>query len=210
MNEVGGRKVVLLDNYDSFTYNIKQYLEELGAGVVIFKNDEISLEELRELEFSHLVISPGPGHPDNEEDFGVCKGAVKWFADKKKILGICLGHQGIASIYGGKVVKAPEVMHGIRSMVKLIPFGDDDKNEGSGGNGLFTGIPSKFEVMRYHSLLVEKESFPEEFRITAVTTDKELIMAYEHKELDVYGVQFHPESIGTPFGKKMLENFLKM
>lgn len=191
------KKVVLLDNYDSFTYNIFQYLSELGATVLVFKNDEIGLEELKELDFSHLVISPGPGNPTNEKDFGVCTEAIKYFFDKKPILGVCLGHQGIAAIYGGIVTKAPEIMHGVRStLVKTGP------------SRLFENVEEEFEVMRYHSLIVEEKGFPTCFKITSRTKDKGLIMAFEHKELSVFGVQFHPESIGTGVGKIVLENFL--
>lgn len=191
------KKVVLLDNYDSFTYNISQYLSELGATVLVFKNDEITLEGLKDLDFSHLVISPGPGNPTVLEDFGVCTEAIKFFFDKKPILGVCLGHQGIAAVYGATVTKAPEIMHGVRSVLNK-----------TGDSRLFNRVEDEFEVMRYHSLIVEENGFPDIFRITARTKDKGLIMGYEHKELPVFGVQFHPESIGTEVGKIVLENFL--
>jgi anthranilate synthase component II len=194
---MNAKKVVLLDNYDSFTYNIVQYLNELGANVLVFKNDEISLEELRDLDFTHLVISPGPGNPTTQTDFGICTEAIKFYYEKKPILGVCLGHQGIIAICGGEVTKAPEVMHGVRSILVKVVESD-----------LFKGVENEFEAMRYHSLIVSVNSFPSEFKITVKTKDKGLIMAYEHKKLPIYGVQFHPESIGTDSGKMILENFL--
>jgi anthranilate synthase component 2 len=194
---INSKTVVLLDNYDSFTYNILQYLGELGAKVLAFKNDEISLDELKKINFSHLVISPGPGNPTFAKDFGVCSDAIKYFFDKKPILGVCLGHQGIVALYGGSVKKASEIMHGVRStLVKSAP------------SCLFENVEDEFEVMRYHSLIVEDDRFPDIFRVTARTKDKGLIMAFEHKNLPVFGVQFHPESIGTLHGKLILENFL--
>lgn len=192
------QKVVLIDNYDSFTYNIYQYFCSLGAKVLVFKNDEIDLAGLQKLDFSHLVISPGPGNPIVNADFGVCKEAIEYFFDKKPIFGICLGHQGIAAVYGGQVEKAPEVMHGVRSKVRQLR-----------PSRLFKGIALEFEVMRYHSLIVVKNSLPEMFVETVETIDKGLIMAYEHKNLPIFGVQFHPESIGTPDGLQICKNFLE-
>jgi anthranilate synthase/aminodeoxychorismate synthase-like glutamine amidotransferase len=191
--------VLLLDNYDSFTYNLVQYFSELGAIVKVFKNDEVSLSDLQQMEFTHLVISPGPGSPEVASDFGVCTEAIEFYFDKIPVLGVCLGHQGIASIYGAKIVKAPEVLHGVRS--KICKTFDSK---------LLKGLHSEFEVMRYHSLIVESESLPENFRVIAKSLDKELIMAYEHTELPVYGVQFHPESIGTTDGHTILSNFLNV
>jgi anthranilate synthase/aminodeoxychorismate synthase-like glutamine amidotransferase len=193
------QKVVLIDNYDSFTYNILQYLSSLGAKVLVFKNDEITLNELQEIEFSHLVISPGPGNPNVEADFGVCRDAIKFFFDKKPILGVCLGHQGIAAVYGANIENAPEIMHGMRS--KVIKVKDSI---------LFKGIKDEFEVMRYHSLIVVEKSLSDMFVVTVKTQDKGLVMAFEHKSLPVFGIQFHPESIGTLDGMKILENFLSV
>jgi anthranilate synthase/aminodeoxychorismate synthase-like glutamine amidotransferase len=193
------KRVVLLDNFDSFTYNIFQYLSLLGAKVLVFKNNEIDLKALKKLDFSHLVISPGPGSPINDSDFGVCKDAINYFYNKKPILGVCLGHQGIAAQFGAKVIHSPEVLHGTRSLVKKI-----------GNSKLFEGIAGEFEVMRYHSLIVEKHTLPKDFIPTAETVDQGLLMAFEHKKLPVFGIQFHPESIGTPDGMNILRNFLSI
>ncbi len=193
------KKVVLLDNYDSFTYNIFQYFSLLGAKVLVFKNDEIDLKALKKLDFTHLVISPGPGNPTKDSDFGVCKDAINYFFRRKPILGVCLGHQGIAAQFGAKVIHAPEVLHGVRSLVKQI-----------GNSKLFKDVPTEFDVMRYHSLIVEKSTLPKDFTVTAETLDQGLLMAFEHKKLPVFGIQFHPESIGTPDGLKILQNFLQL
>jgi anthranilate synthase/aminodeoxychorismate synthase-like glutamine amidotransferase len=194
-------KVILIDNYDSFTYNILQCLTNLGAQVLVFKNDEIDLPGLIDQDFSHLVISPGPGDPTVAEDFGICTEAIKYFAGKLPILGVCLGHQGIAAIYGGKVIKAPTPVHGMREVIRQTEFGLKSK--------LFRNLPKEFEVMRYHSLVVDRKSFPADFKITAETIDYKLIMAFEHVDLPIYGVQFHPESIGSPLGEKILQNFIE-
>lgn len=193
------KKVVLLDNYDSFTYNIFQYFSLLGAKVLVFKNDEIDLKALKKLDFTHLVISPGPGNPTKDSDFGVCKDAINYFYRRKPILGVCLGHQGIAAQFGAKVIHAPEVLHGVRSLVKQI-----------GNSKLFKDVLTEFDVMRYHSLIVEKSTLPKDFTVTAETLDQGLLMAFEHKKLPVFGIQFHPESIGTPDGLKILQNFLEL
>ena len=191
------QKIILIDNYDSFTYNIFQYLTELGARVLVFKNDEVSLEQLKQMEFSHLVISPGPGNPSNPKDFGVCSEAIKFFYKKIPVLGVCLGHQGIAHLFGAKVVNCQEVLHGTRSQLEILH-----------PSKLYKDVPKKFEVMRYHSLIVE--DLPVDFVVTAVTSDKGLIMSFEHKKYNLFGIQYHPESIGTPFGMKILENFMNV
>lgn len=185
-------KVLLIDNYDSFTYNLYQFLCELKADVKVVKNDEVDMDWIMEFDPSHIVISPGPGNPDVPEDFGVCKQVILEF--EGPILGVCLGLQGIASAFGGKVVNAPEIKHGMRSNVNI------DSN-----SILFKELPERIEVMRYHSLMVE--DLPPELIVTA-KSDSSVIMAFEHKSKPIFGVQFHPESIGTPDGKKILSNFL--
>jgi anthranilate synthase/aminodeoxychorismate synthase-like glutamine amidotransferase len=194
------KKVVLIDNYDSFTYNLYQYLLEMGAEVEVFKNDEVSIEDLKLMDFSHLVISPGPGNPTIEPDFGISKAAVLEFYKSKPVLGVCLGHQGIAAIFGGKVIHAPEVFHGRRSEIKFTEF----------ESPIYKGLPKTFEVMRYHSLIVESGSLPADFEVTAITQDKGLIMSFQHKKYLLFGIQYHPESIGTLHGFKILQNFINL
>jgi anthranilate synthase/phosphoribosyltransferase len=184
--------LALIDNYDSFTYNLVQYLGELGADIRVFRNDQISLDELIALKPDHLVISPGPGEP--LKDDGISSGAVKHFTGKIPVLGVCLGHQCLGAIYGGKVERAPRLMHGKTSPVN------------HNGQGIFKDIPSPFEGMRYHSLVVY-EPVPAELEVVATTAEGE-IMALKHREHPTYGVQFHPESILTEHGKKLLKNFL--
>jgi len=184
--------LALIDNYDSFTYNLVQYLGELGADIKVFRNDQISLDELIALKPDHLVISPGPGEP--LKDDGISSGAVKHFTGKIPVLGVCLGHQCLGAIYGGRVERAPRLMHGKTSPVN------------HNGQGIFKDIPSPFEGMRYHSLVVY-EPVPAELEVIATTAEGE-IMALKHREHPTYGVQFHPESILTEHGKKLLKNFL--
>ncbi len=185
-------KTLLLDNYDSFTYNLFQYLGELDANPVVFKNDEVSLDEISEGDYSHIVISPGPGRPDKKSDFGVCGEVI----DKVElpILGVCLGMQGLVTQMGGNVVRAPEIIHGMTSEIEII---SESK--------LFSGIDSGFEAMRYHSLMVE-EPLPSGLVVTARSGD--VVMALEHESKPLFGVQFHPESIGTEVGHDILRNFL--
>ncbi len=191
-------KIVMLDNYDSFTYNIVQYLGELGAEVLTYRNDEIDIAGIEALSPSHLVVSPGPCTPN---EAGLSLDAIRHFAGKLPILGVCLGHQAIGQVYGGRVVRAPEVMHGKTSAVAHL------------GQGVFDGLDNPLEVTRYHSLVVEKNSLPECLEITAWTTDDDvtpgLVMGLRHRELDIEGVQFHPESILTRQGHELLANFLK-
>lgn len=184
--------IVVIDNYDSFTYNIVQYLGELGAEVRVFRNDQVSLAELERLAPSHLVISPGPGRP--ESDAGISNDAIRRFHGQIPILGVCLGHQCIAHVFGGKVGPAPRLMHG--KVSRIIHY----------GGPLFAGVPTSFEATRYHSLIVE-EPLPAELRVTARSEEGE-IMAIQHVERPTFGVQFHPESILTPAGKRILCNFL--
>ncbi|MCE9546019.1 MAG: aminodeoxychorismate/anthranilate synthase component II [Planctomycetia bacterium] len=189
-------KTVILDNYDSFTYNLYQYVGELDEAPLVFRNDKISLAELRALEPDRIVISPGPGSPDDPAYFGVCREAILEFGPTTPILGVCLGHQGIVHAFGGQIVRAREVMHGKTSYIT-----HDER-------GLFAGLPRRFEVMRYHSLIVDPATLPACLRVTAKTADG-VIMAVEHREHQIFGVQFHPESIGTTVGKQLLENFLR-
>ena len=183
--------ILVIDNYDSFTYNLAQYLGELDRKVTVVRNDEITLSEIERLRPSHILISPGPGEPD---DAGVSLQVIERFHQTTPILGVCLGHQCIGQAYGGQVIRAPRLMHGKTSMVyhKEQP--------------LFTGVPSPFEATRYHSLSVE-EPLPDVLEATAFTDQGE-IMALRHREYPVVGVQFHPESILTHFGPRILQNFL--
>ena len=191
-------RVLMIDNYDSFTYNIVQYLQELGAEVLVHRNDQISLAQIEQIAPDRLMISPGPCTPN---EAGISMAAIEHFAGKLPILGVCLGHQSLGQVFGGKVVRARQVMHG-----KTSPIYHE-------GKGVFTGLPSPFTATRYHSLVVEKESLPDCFEITAWTQledgSMDEIMGLRHKTLDVEGVQFHPESILTEHGHAMLDNFLK-
>jgi anthranilate synthase component 2 len=190
--------LVMIDNYDSFTYNVVQYLCELKAEVRVFRNDEISVAEIAALNPERLVVSPGPCTPN---EAGISMEAIRFFAGKIPVLGVCLGHQSIGQVFGGKVVRARQVMHG-----KLSPICHS-------GKGVFAGLPSPFQATRYHSLVIEKASFPSCLEITAwtETPDGQVdeIMGVRHRELAVEGVQFHPESILTEHGHALLDNFLK-
>ena len=188
--------VLVIDNYDSFTYNLVQYLGELKQDVIVHRNDVITLEEIKKLNPAHIVISPGPGRPD---DAGISKELIKEFAGKISILGVCLGHQCIGEVYGGKVINAPELMHGKTSEIF-------HKNE-----SIFHEIPSPFTATRYHSLIVALKSLQNTpLKVTAQTKDG-LVMALEHKDFkNLIGVQFHPESILTQHGRKILSNFLNL
>jgi len=185
--------VLLIDNYDSFTYNLVQYLSELGAGVEVRRNDGIGLDEIERMRPERIVISPGPKTP---RQAGVCLGLIERFSGRLPILGVCLGHQAIGEAFGGKVVRAPELMHG-----KISPISHD-------GKGVFAGLPNPFPATRYHSLIVDRESLPECLDVSA-TSPSGLIMGLRHRELKVEGVQFHPESIMTSAGKELLANFLR-
>ena len=185
-------KVLVIDNYDSFVYNLVQYLGELDAEPLVKRHDAITINEVEEMSPHALLISPGPGNP---KQAGISVDLIKWAAGKIPVLGICLGHQCIGEAWGGKIVHAPQVMHGKTSLIS------------HNASGLFKGIESPFNATRYHSLMVDPESFPEELEITAKTDDG-LIMGVKHKEFEVHGLQFHPESILTSYGHKLIENFL--
>jgi anthranilate synthase component 2 len=190
--------LLMIDNYDSFTYNLVQYFGELGAEVRVFRNDQITIAEIEALAPQHLVISPGPCTPN---EAGISIEAIRYFAGKVPILGVCLGHQSIGQAYGGKIVHAKQIMHGKTSLVRHKDA------------GVFKGLANPFEATRYHSLVIERESLPDCLEITAwtETADGEMdeIMGVRHKELAVEGVQFHPESILTQHGHDMLKNFLE-
>ena len=188
------KKVLLIDNYDSFTFNLAQYLGELGCELAVVRNDRITLDEARRRDFSHLVISPGPGNPTQS---GVCNALIGDFTGKKPILGVCLGHQCIGHVFGGTVNRADRMMHGKTSKI----YHD--------GKGVFRGIPNPFEATRYHSLVVREEGLPACLEISAHTSEGE-IMGLRHREHRVEGVQFHPESVMTKPGKALLQNFLEL
>lgn len=186
-------KLLMVDNYDSFTYNIVQYFGELGADIEVFRNDEIDLEGIAQRKPDRLVISPGPCSP---AEAGISVAAIQHFAGKLPILGVCLGHQSIGAALGGKIVRAQELMHGKTSVIQTTQ------------QGVFRNLPEKFTVNRYHSLAIERASCPTDLEITAWTDDGE-IMGVRHKSLAIEGVQFHPESILTEHGHAMLKNFLE-
>ena len=185
-------KLLMVDNYDSFTFNIVQYFGELGAEVEVFRNDEITLEGIAARKPDRLVISPGPCSP---AEAGISVAAIQHFAGKLPILGVCLGHQSIGAAFGGKIIRAQALMHGKTSVITTTQ------------EGVFAGLPEKFTVNRYHSLAIERASCPACLKVTAWTVDGE-IMGVRHTELDIQGVQFHPESILTQHGHAMLKNFL--
>ena len=193
--------ILIVDNYDSFTFNLYQMIQvQTDKKVVVKRNDAISLEEVSAMAPSAIVLSPGPGHPRNKADFGVCADVVKHAAILKcPILGVCLGHQGIAHHLGGVVERAPQILHGKTSTIDVVSE-----------TPLFEGIPRNFKAMRYHSLVVSKEKLPSCLKVVASERNGNLIMALQHAELPMFGVQFHPESIGTPEGKVILRNFLSL
>lgn len=185
-------RVLVIDNYDSFVYNLVQYLGELGAVPVVYRHDSVSLEQIERLEPDAVLISPGPGRP---ADAGLSNEVIRTFGTRCPVLGVCLGHQCIGEVYGAAVVRAAEVMHGKTSLIHHR------------GVGVFAGLPDPFEATRYHSLVVDRDSVPAELEITAETDDG-VVMGLRHRELPVEGVQFHPESILTAGGHRLLENFL--
>ena len=186
--------ILMIDNYDSFTYNLAQYLGELGEELKVVRNDKITIAEIEKLAPKRIVISPGPGTP---ADAGISKDVIKHFAGKLPILGVCLGEQSIAEVFGGKVIRADKLMHGKTSEIE------------HDGKTIFRDLPNPFTATRYHSLIVEKKSLPDCFAISAWTADHE-IMGIRHKEYKLEGVHFHPESILTEAGKKLLQNFLSL
>jgi anthranilate synthase component II len=185
--------LLMIDNYDSFTFNLVQYFCELGQDVRVFRNDEITLAGIAELRPDRLVLSPGPCSP---AEAGICVDAIRHFAGKLPLLGVCLGHQAIGAALGGKVVRARAQMHGKASTIS------------TDGQGVFHGLPAQFSVIRYHSLAIERDSLPQELLVTATSEDGE-IMGVRHRELPLEGVQFHPESIRSEHGHAMLKNFLE-
>jgi anthranilate synthase/aminodeoxychorismate synthase-like glutamine amidotransferase len=186
--------ILVIDNYDSFTYNLVQYLGEMGADVEVFRNDVISVPQMLKLDPERLLLSPGPGHPSSA---GITLDAIRAFAGKIPILGVCLGHQAIGEAYGGKVVRAPYLMHG-----KTGEVCHDSQT-------IYRGLPYRFRATRYHSLVVEQEGLPEELEVSATSPDG-IVMGLRHKKYKIEGVQFHPESVMTEYGKQLLENFLKL
>lgn len=185
--------IVLIDNYDSFTYNVAQAFGLLGAEVEVYRNDALTVEQLEAMQPSHIIISPGPGDPD---DGGISLETLTRLGPRIPIFGVCLGHQCIGQAFGGKVIRAPRLMHGKTSMIYHQ------------NSPLFTGVPSPFEATRYHSLIVEEDSLPKCLKVTAFTDQGE-IMALRHTEYPIVGVQFHPESILTTFGPRLMQNFLE-
>ncbi len=184
----------MIDNYDSFTYNLVQYLGELGEDIKVFRNDKVVIEDIERLKPESIVISPGPCTPN---EAGVSIEVIKHFAGKIPILGVCLGHQAIGAAFGGDIIRAPRLMHGKTSMIH------------HDGKTIFAGLPNPFEATRYHSLIIKKETLPDCLEISA-WTDRDEIMGVRHKKYIVEGVQFHPESILTKVGKELLKNFLKL
>ena len=186
--------ILLIDNYDSFTYNLYQYLGELGEEVKVVRNDELTVEDIQKLNPASIVLSPGPGRPENA---GIMIEVIQKLHQQFSILGICLGHQGIGSAFGAKVVRAENIMHGKTSYLADV-----------NNDPLFAGLISPIEVMRYHSLVIQKDTLPRNFEVLAVSHDDQEIMAIKHKHYPVYGFQFHPESVGTDTGKQLLANFI--
>jgi len=190
--------ILLIDNYDSFTYNLVHYVEELDFDVEIYRNDKISLNKIKRLNPKKIIISPGPCTPN---EAGISINLIKKFYKDIPILGVCLGHQAIAQAFGAKIVKAKKIMHGKVSMMSNL------------GSQIFSGIPKKFNATRYHSLVIQNNTLPNDFKIISDTIDngKKVIMGIEHNQYPCFGVQFHPESIATnPFGKKIIKNYLKL
>ena len=190
-----GARIVVIDNYDSFVYNLVQYLGELGAEPIVHRHDAVTVDEVEALNPDGVLISPGPGTPD---DAGISNALIQRLAGRTPVLGVCLGHQCIGQVYGGNVVRAPRVMHGKTSLVS------------HDGAGVLAGLPSPFEATRYHSLVVDRDTFPAALEITAQAEDDGTVMALRHREYAIEGVQFHPESIMTKVGHDLLRNFLAM
>jgi anthranilate synthase component 2 len=190
-------KVLIIDNYDSFVYNLAQYIGELGAETIVRRNDEITLKQIREIKPERIVLSPGPGNPKDKRSFGVCKEILQHMSCEVPTLGVCLGHQGIISTFGGKVVSAKRLMHGKTS--RII----------HDGKGIFQGVQNPFIATRYHSLVGEMSSIPECLEVTAVSVDDGEVMSVRHVEYPIQGVQFHPESVLCEDGKLMIKNFLE-
>ena len=191
-------KFLIIDNYDSFVYNLAQILGELGVESDVIRNDKITIEQIKEKNYGAIIISPGPGTPEERKYFGICNDVITKLGAKKPILGVCLGHQGIIQCFGGKVVNAEKVRHGKTSPIKHFK------------DSIFDGVKNPFRATRYHSLVGDKTIIPDTLKITAIAEDDGEVMAVSHKKFLIEGVQFHPESIMTPEGKKILSNFIKM
>jgi len=191
-------KFLIIDNYDSFVYNLAQILGELGVESDVIRNDKITIEQIKEKNYDAIIISPGPGTPEERKYFGICNDVITKLGAKTPILGVCLGHQGIIQCFGGKVVNAEKVRHGKTSPIKHFK------------DSIFDGIKNPFRATRYHSLVGDKTIIPDTLKITAIAEDDGEVMAVSHKKFLIEGVQFHPESIMTPEGKKILSNFVKM
>lgn len=189
-------KTLIIDNYDSFTYNLYQFIGELGGSPMVVRNDQLTLEDVKKDQFTHVVISPGPGDPSDPAYFGICKDVILTFGKDIPILGVCLGHQGIIYAFGGKIIRAQRIKHGKTSVI--------NHNQ----KGIFKNVKNPIVGMRYHSLIGEKISMPAVLEVTAISSDDRAIMGIAHKKFPVFGVQFHPESIATEEGKRILVNFL--
>lgn len=195
---MSSKRVVILDNYDSFVFNLYQAVGEIvGTPPQVFRNDAVQVSEIAALEPTHIIVSPGPGDPTQLKHFGACSDTITELGPKTPLLGVCLGHQGIASAYGGEVVRGAMPTHGKTSLIV------------HDGEGVFKGVSSPIEAMRYHSLVVSEESLPLELSVTATTPDG-VVMGLRHRTHPIHGVQFHPESIGTPAGRQIIANFLAM
>jgi len=191
-------KTLIIDNYDSFTFNLYQYVTELGGQPEVITNDSVTLQEIINRKYTNIIISPGPGSVENPKDFGICLKIIQEIGKTTPILGVCLGHQGIAYAFGAKIAPSPQIMHGKTSLIS------HDKSL------IYQGIPTNFKAMRYHSLCVSKENFPPSLKITAICPADETIMSLEHGKFPIYGIQFHPESFQTPHGKQIIKNFLNI
>jgi len=187
--------ILVIDNYDSFTYNLVQYLGELGADLKVYRNDKITIDEIKKLKPAKIVISPGPGEP---KDAGISEKVISTFGQHTPILGVCLGLQAIGEVFGGRIVGAKNLMHGKTSLIY------------HNGKGIFKALPNPFEATRYHSLIVERKSLPRCLEITAETKEDKEIMGLKHNKYPIYGVQFHPESILTAKGMELLKNFIEL
>ena len=188
--------ILMIDNYDSFTYNIVQYCEQLGANLKVIRNDELSIEEIKALNPQKIIISPGPATPN---DAGICLDVIKEFSDTTPLFGICLGHQAIAQVFGGEVIRAPKMMHGKTSQIKVIKE-----------DTLFDKLPKEFTQTRYHSLTVNKNNLPDIIEVTSKSLDDDEIMSLKIKNKNIFGVQFHPESIMSEHGHEIINNFLQL
>ncbi len=188
--------ILMIDNYDSFTYNIVQYCLELGADLKVIRNDELTVDQIKELNPQKIIISPGPATPN---DAGICLEVIEKFANTTPILGICLGHQSIAQAFGGEVIRAPKMMHGKTSQIEVL-----------GNDILFDNLPKEMTQTRYHSLTVNKKNLPSDILVTSKSLDDDEIMSLKIKDKDIYGVQFHPESIMSEYGHEIINNFLKI